>query len=238
MTYIFDVLEFQVLAAARGMESYYGFPPETRRGKEDIFFAVYQMTHDEILKKDEAGLVIQPPISGYMDTICQSPDVLVIDRGNYHLPRQCVYTGLSDICVCVENSPVNMEKICLSGMTHEEFLLQLMDLGQIPEPHLKEDIGEYDFYEYWITHTPETLHQMLMRGIFVETEELLEHEMIHSVFSKRNKSSGEIQDRMILIDYPLELCMVIQDCKGGVHAERYDRNNAMAILDTWWRNAG
>ncbi len=94
---VLDWMEFQVLAAARGVEAVYGFSEDSRSPGDSsgrmaaARYAVYQMVRDGILAEDRDGLKILQPFSRYMDIICASPQLVVIDRGGYGLPRQCIY---------------------------------------------------------------------------------------------------------------------------------------------------
>lgn len=240
MIYIFDSPEFQVLAAAKGIQQYYGFPAAGEMSREQIFFSVYQLIKAGILKQDSDGLIIQPPVSWYMDVVAAAEQVTIADSGQYRLPRQCIY-GCEDVSdgtrryVCLENSQTDSGGICLSGLDEDEVFLQLQDLGQLPGEHLTEDIGTYDFDGYWDSHMPEELWEQLKRGLETETEELLETEPVHSVFTLRDKAGGQIKARMVLLDFALEYCMVLQTSEG-IQLRRYQRNDARQILETWWRN--
>lgn len=265
MIYIFDLPEFQVLAAAKGMERYYGFPAVGEMSKEQVFFSVYQLTKSGILKQEDDGLVIQPPVARYMDVVSAANLVTVADSGQYRLPRQCIYVCSSmpgdelsngepsggepsdrDLSgmeisatdkryICLENSRTDPGSICLSGLEEEELFLQLQDLGQLPPEHLTEDIGTYDFDGYWDSHMPPELWERLKEGLELETEELLETEPVHSVFTLRNKECGQMRARMVLLDFALEYCMVLQT-PDGMQLCRYNREEVRRILEIWWRN--
>lgn len=240
MIHIFDMIEFQVLAAAKGMDAIYGFMTEEMPEREQAYMAVYQMTRDGILKQDREGLVIQPPISAYMDVICGSPRTVVIDRGQYQLPRQCIYQDSKEQgrYVCLENSLVDRETLCLTGMSWEELRRQMEDLNQLPAPRLEQEAGDYEFEEYWETHMPDTLRALLLEGLTAETEALLTQEPVHTVFSLREKASGTLEERMIVVEFPLEYCLVYQGADGASRREAYRPEAVVAIWETWWRNAG
>ncbi len=233
---IFDLLEFQVLAAARGMEDYYGFFADQEAAKEDIYYTIYQMARSGILKQEGEDLVIQPPVSGLMDVIAASPYVLVIDRGQYMLPRQCIYCH-GGIYVCLENCNTDISKISICGLEQEEFNLQLRDLDQMPQPYLTEDMGDYDFEGYWEGHMPEELKKLLSSGLEAETEEYLEFPQVHSVFALREKEQGKLLKRMFLLDPGLEFCLVLQE-GDSLTMERYSRERAESVLEAWWRDEG
>lgn len=240
MIYIFDSPEFQVLAAAKGIERYYGFPAAGEMSREQIFFSVYQLTKAGILKQEKDGLIIQPPVARYMDVIAAAEQVTIADSGQYRLPRQCIYVCKDEVegdrrFVCMENSQTDPGGICLSGQDEDEVFLQLQDMGQLPGEHLTEDIGTYDFEGYWDRHMPEGLWGLLKQGLVTETEELLETEPVHSVFTLRDKAGGQIKERMALLDFALEYCMVLQSSKE-MRLHRYQREAAWQVLKTWWRN--
>lgn len=306
---VLDWMEFQVLAAARGVEAVYGFsedrgifrdglssgdsdsfggsssPGDGRERKAAARYAVYQMVRDKILAEDGDGLKILPPFSRYMEIICASPRLVVIDRGGYELPRQCIYhvPGAS-VCkaaetiapshggagpgalvcgaagsaapvhegagpdipacedagqctyVCLEESPVDEQKVCLSGMDWDRLCRQMEDLGQLPPPRLKEGIGAYDYEAYWRGHMPGLLWERLEAGCEVETDVLLEEPLVHTAFSLRDTRTGELKERMLLLDSPLEYCLLRQYPGGAARPRPYSRETALEILKTWWRD--
>lgn len=234
MIYILDLLEFQVLAAARKMEAYYGFARE-EPARQEVYYTVYQMVRSGILKQEGEELVIQPPFSGFIVGIASSQGVLVADRGQYVLPRQCVYFADGQY-VCVENCRQEESGVSLCGMGETEFFQQLEELDQLPEPRLKGEIGTYDFAGYWQGHIQEELQEKLEAGFRAETEEYLGYGQVHSVFTMRDKVSGEIFQRMLLLNLPLEYCMVLQDIQGQVSLEPYTRKKAWEVLKSWWRD--
>lgn len=243
MIYIFDVIEFQVLAGAKGLDEYYGFQQETEYKPEDVYYAVYQMTKDGVFKRDEEGLVIQPPVSQYIRTICESEDVTVIDRGQFELPRRCVYYRSGELpvdeepsrFVSIENSLADMAKVCLTGMNPEDFFQELSDLNFMPQQRMTQEMGDYDFDGYWQEHMPPELWELLMQGLEAETDDLLQKPLIHSVYSRRDKRSGELRERLIVIDAPLEYGLVCQQAGGMVQISRYEEKILKALLDDWWR---
>lgn len=276
---VLDWMEFQVLAAARGVEAVYSFsedrgifrdglssgdshsfdgsssPGDGRERKAAARYAVYQMVRDKILAEDGDGLKILPPFSCYMEIICASPRLVVIDRGGYELPRQCIYhvPGAS-VCkavgpdipacedagqctyVCLEESPVDEQKVCLSGMDWDRLCRQMEDLGQLPPPRLKEGIGAYDYEAYWRGHMPGLLWERLEAGCEVETDVLLEEPLVHTAFSLRDTRTGELKERMLLLDSPLEYCLLRQYPGGAARPRSYSRETALEILKTWWRD--
>ncbi len=236
MIYILDLLEFQVLAAARKMEAYYGFARE-EPARQEVYYTVYQMVRSGILKKEGDGLVIQQPFSGFIGRIASSPGVLVADRGQYALPRQCVYFADGQY-VCVENCRQEGSGVSLCAMGEEEFLLQLQELNQLPKPRLDEKIGAYDFAGYWKGHIQEELWETLQSGVREETEEYLGYGQVHSVFTMRDKVSGAISRRMVLVGLPLEYCMALQDIQkpGEASLEPYTREKAWEVLKSWWKD--
>jgi hypothetical protein len=243
MIYIFDVIEFQVLAGAKGLDEYYGFQQEKEYKPEDVYYAVYQMTKDGVFKRDEEGLVIQPPVSHYIRTICESEDVTVIDRGQFKLPRRCVYYRSGELpvdeeasrFVSIENSLADMEKVCLTGMDPEDFFQELSDLNFMPQQRLTREMGDYDFDGYWQEHISPELWELLMNGLEVETDDLLKESQIHAAYSRRDKRSGELKERLILIDAPVEYGLVCQQADGAVQIDQYEETRLKALLDDWWR---
>lgn len=232
---ILDLLEFQVLAAARDMDSYYGFSREKAAAKEEVYYTVYKMARSGILKQEGGGLVIQPPFSGYLDEIKNSSCVLVIDRGGYVLPRQCIYFGGGQY-VCLEYCFTDQERIGVCGMGEEEFFLQLEELDQLPKPRLTEETGQFDFPKYWESHLSESLKEISEED--VDMEEYPEDDQVHSVFTLRDKGTGRILSRMILAALPLEYCMIVKKAGEPAFREAYTRERAWGILKTWWRNKG
>ena len=240
MIYVFDLMEFQVLAAARNVDMYYGFPGESEAAQQEVSFAVYQLTRSGILKQQGEELIIQEPIAGYMGGIALAGTVMVIDRGEFALPRQCVYyepgkDGHSGRYLCLENSSTDSGRICLSVLDESVFFEQMEDLNQLPVPHLSGDMGEYDFETYWNIHMDRELREMLQAGFNVDTEQLLSQKQVNTVFSCRDKKDGRLYHRMALLDFPMEYCMVVQEYASVVKMERYSRETAGAILKTWWR---
>ena len=233
---IFDLLEFQVLAAARGIEDYYGFTTGEEAASEDVYYTVYQMTRSGILKQEGEALVIQPPASCLMDEIAAAAYVLVIDQGQYELPRQCIYHSRGPY-VCLESCSTDPSKISLYGMDWESFILQLKDLYQLPPPDLTEEVGDYDFAGYWEDHIPKGLKRLLEAGCQAEIEDFLDCPQIYSVFTLRDKINGKIFKRMVLLDLALEFCMALQE-DGAVSLERYPPERAEKVLEAWWRDEG
>lgn len=239
MIQILNILEFQVLAAAKGIQAYYGFPGKKETAREEISFAVYQLARAGILKQQGGELIIQEPTAGYMELLASARGLIVLDRGQYRLPRQCIYSSRDrsgkERYLCLENSSTDADRLCLSALEEEELELQMEDLGQLPDPRLEEGLGDYDFESYWNRQLPEGLWNLLAEGLKTETEQLLGMEQVHSVFSHREKHSGRLLGRLILLDFPLEYCLVIQE--GGANAELmvYSRKQALEYLKRWWR---
>ncbi len=235
MIYILDLLEFQVLAAARNMDSYYGFASEKEPAREEVYYTVYQMARSGILKQEQKELVIQPPYSEFLDEVARASSVLVIDRGGYVLPRQCIYFGGKGY-VCLENCDTDQDRVSLCRMDEEEFFVQMTELEQLPSPHLKGEIGQYDFVGYWEAHIDKELRDRLSETGKENTEEYLEYGQVHSVFTMRQKETGQVSKRMILVELPLEYCMVLQKAGQPSSMEPYTREKAWEILKTWWRD--
>lgn len=239
MISVLNILEFQVLAAAKNIQSYYGFPAEKGATEEEIRFAVYQLARAGILKQQGEELRIQDPMAGYMELLARARGLIVLDRGQYRLPRQCIYCSRNqngeERYLCLENSSTDADRLCLSALDEHELELQMEDLGQLPKPHLTEGLGDYDFESYWNRQLPEKLWKLLAEGLETETEQLLGMEQVHSVFSHREKHSGRLLRRLVLLDFPLEYCLVLQ--KGGANAELmvYNREQALGYLKKWWR---
>ena len=318
---VLDWMEFQVLAAARGVEAVYGFSEDSRSPGDSsgrmaaARYAVYQMVRDGILAEDRDGLKILQPFSRYMDIICASPQLVVIDRGGYGLPRQCIYhepaaparesegsiapacgaaepdalthegvgpgapacgvaepeafppEGVGPIApacgvaepdafphegadpvtsacedagqytfVCLEESQVDEGKVCLSGMDWDMLCRQMEDLGQLPPPRLKEGIGAYDYEAYWRGHMPGAFWERLEAGCAVETDALLEEPLVHTIFSLRDMRTGELKERMLLLDSALEYCLLHQQPGRGAEPVPYSRKAVLERLKTWWRD--
>ena len=45
----------------------------------------------------------------------------------------------------------------------------------------------------------------------------------------------ELQKRLILWELPLEYCMVLWEMGGELRFQRYEREKARKIIDSWWR---
>ncbi len=253
------------------------------------------MVRDGILAEDRDGLKILQPFSRYMDIICASPQLVVIDRGGYGLPRQCIYhepaaparesegsiapawgaaepdalthEGVGPIApacgvaepdafphegadpvtsacedagqytfVCLEESQVDEGKVCLSGMDWDMLCRQMEDLGQLPPPRLKEGIGAYDYEAYWRGHMPGAFWERLEAGCAVETDALLEEPLVHTIFSLRDMRTGELKERMLLLDSALEYCLLHQQPGRGAEPVPYSRKAVLERLKTWWRD--
>ena len=236
-------MEYHVLAAARGAERYYGYPMDTGGQRLAARYAVYQMTRDGILVDEGDGLRIQQPFSHYMDIICTSSDLVVIDRGGDTLPRQCIYHGpaghigkdAGGTYVCLEESQVDEGKVCLSGMDQDGLCQQMEDLGQLPLPRLEEGIGTYDYETYWRGHMPGGLWELLEAGCEVETDVLLKEPLVYLIASLRDAHTGELKERILLLDSPLEYCLLHQYPGGALGPRPYERGAVLEILRTWWR---
>lgn len=249
MIQILDLLEFHILAAAKGMERYYGFPSGAGDDEESICLAVYQLAKAGVLSREGAELRICPELSALLDAINGADTVMVIDRGGHRVPRQCVYRFPGDLVedgqeryVCLESSNTDADSVCLSSLDESELFRQLQDLIQLPEELLPGDIGDYDFDGYWDSHMPSGLWEKLDRGILKETKDLLEDaegsiRAVHSVFTLRDKRDGQIRKRMVLLEFPLEFCMAVQT-PDGTKRYRYDMETAFHILKAWWRDEG
>ncbi len=229
---ILDLLEFQVLAAARGLESYYGFSQEGQSLDQDqVYFAVYQLTKSGILVHNGEQLEIQPPVSDYIDCILKSHSLLVADTGVFRLPRQCFYS-YDGLVTALENSTTDKGRICMWGMDEEAFIQHLSDLNQLPEARIKEDIGFFDFGNYWKQHTDPELAQLLSAGLEAGSTQLMESGQVHTAFSLRDKSDGQLYRRLLLLDMPMEYCMVIQDGQGSRYMQ-YTFKKAADTLAEW-----
>ena len=234
---VFDLLEFQIMAAARQMKSYYGFPGDHEPQPEEVRYAVYQMARRGVLKQEGADMVIQEPVSGYMNDIARARKLIIADRGGYVLPRQCIYYNEeNDRYICLENSNTASGQVCLSGLKEEDLFAQMDDLNQLPANQQQEsDFSEEDLLLYWERHIQAPFQALLNQGLYVETEELLNQELVHTVFADRDKKTGELNRRMIILDLPLECGQVIQEADGSVQLQPYDREAAAGLLKDWWR---
>ncbi|GEM_PF-4616802 len=232
MIYLFSIQEFQVLAAAKGLSSYYGFPAAAEIRQEDIYLSVYQMARAGILKPDQQHLVIQPPVSEYMDCIRSSPEVLVIDRGQYRLPSQCVYQS-SSLIVSLEHSTTEPGTLCMTGMSDSEWIEQLTALNMLPEANLKEDLGNFDYMEYWQQHISPELQELLVQESRCDSSLLLACEQVYSVFSFRNKENGNMRSRFIILSLPLEYCVVRQQDGQENCFELYKKELIEDYLSEW-----
>lgn len=229
---ILDLLEFQVLAAAKGIDSYYGFSLEEQGwDQEQVYFAVYQLTRSGILVRSGNRLEIQPPVSDYMNCILKSPYLLVADTGGYRLPRQCFYRH-EGLVTAVENSTTDKGRICMWGMDEEEFVQHLSDMNQLPAARIKEDIGYFDFGSYWKEHTEPELWELLETGLETGTSLLLESGQVHTAFSLRDKGDGQLLKRLLLLDMPMEYCMAVQDGQGTRYLQ-YTLRKAAEMLAEW-----
>lgn len=229
---ILDLLEFQVLAAAKGLDSYYGFSQEEQNPDQDqVYYAVYQLTKSGILVQIGDRLEIQPPVSDYMNCILKSPNLLVADTGGFRLPRQCFYRHEGRI-TAVENSITDKGRVCMWGMDDEEFIRQLSDLNQLPAPRITEDIGFFDFGTYCREQTEPELARLLDGGLETETSLLLESGQVHTAFSLRDKGDGQLQRRLLLLDMPMEYGMAVQDGEGTRYMQ-YTIKTAADTLAEW-----
>ncbi len=228
---ILDLLEFQVLAAAKGINSYYGFSQEKDWDQDQVYFAVYQLTRSGILRQMGEKLMIQPPVSEYMNCIARSACLLVADTGGFRLPRQCFYRD-EGLVTAVENSTTDKGRICMWGMDEEEFIRHLSDLNQLPEARIKEDIGYFDFGSYWKAHMETELRELLETGFEADTSLLLESDQVHTVFSLRDKGDGRLLRRLLLLDMPMEYCMAVQDGQGTRYLQ-YTFKKAAEMLAQW-----
>ncbi|MFR5633997.1 MAG: hypothetical protein ACLUFH_13580 [Monoglobales bacterium] len=212
MIHIFDLLEFQVLAAASGMEQYYGFScfGHSETEAEEIVYAVYRLLQDGILKQEGQDLVIQPPIRELLNTVRNSRMVVTVDPGaaNAQEPGQCLYWDKGKI-VCAEEKYREKGKIGFSLISEDELKCQMKELGHLPEKKLTEDMGAFSMDEYW-KKIPENLSWLLSLGLSAETESLQDQERIHSLFSLREKESGTVRMRILVLDFAMEYAMVIQ----------------------------
>ena len=240
MIYILELAEFEILAAAKGMTSYYGFPPAEEYDSRQGSYAVHRMLQNGILKQEQDSLVIQQPITSYMDRIVRADRLLVIDRGQCQQPRQCIYymegspENDAEACICMENSAVDKSRVFLSAMSVEELFCQMQDLGQMPVPHLKEELGELDFSGQWEKYLPDTLTEKLNQGLLADSEELVGETGVHVIVTLRNKEDGNMSKRMLLVDSPLEYGMLLQTA-GGTEWKRYEPEHLMKIIRKWWR---
>lgn len=229
---ILDLLEFQVLAAARGIDAYYGFAQEKQDwDQEQVYFAVYQLTKSGILVRNGKRLEIQPPVSDYINCMIKSPCLLVADTGGFGLPRQCFYRH-DGMVAALENSTTDRGRICMWGMDEEEFIRHLSDLNQLPEARIKEDIGYFDFLGYWREHIEQELWELLETGLEADTSRLLECGQVHTAFSLRDKGDGRLLKRLLILDTPMEYCMATQEQKQNRYVQ-YTLKKAAETLAEW-----
>lgn len=234
MMMILDLLEFQILAAAKGMESYYGISEGKSYRQEEIYYAVHQMLQTGILQKEEDCLKVQPPLSRYLDWMEKGTRVLVIERRPGAYPRQCLY-GTPSGFLCLECSTTDRDRVLLYEIRGEELAEELGNAGQLPEEKLKKDIGSYDFDCYWEQHMDGSVREMLQKSEETGTKSFWECPQAYSIFSLHEKTTGELQKRLILWELPLEYCMVLWEMGGELRFQRYEREKARKIIDSWWR---
>lgn len=239
MMNILELLELQILAAARGIEAYYGIPPVQTYEKEEIYYAVHQLLKAGILEKEDDGLKIQPPISKYLDWMTAGKWVLVVDLKGMPYPRQCLYLSEAG-CLCLEASTTDKSKVFLYEISPGELAEEWGNTGQLPEEKLREEIGAFDFPPYWEKHLRIETMTMLQKGCQATSEELLECPQIYSIFSLHDKTTGTLQARLVLLDLPLEYCMVIQKSEALENEPEicwvpYKKEQALKEINRWWR---
>ena len=234
MMIILDLLEFQILAAAKGMESYYGISEGKSYRQEEIYYAAHQMLQAGILQKEEDCLKVQSPLSRYLDWMQKGKCVLVIERRPGAYPRQCLY-GTSSGFLCLECSTTDKDRVFLYEIRKEELSEELGNAGQLPEEKLTKDIGSYDFDCYWEQHMDGSVREMLQKSEETGTKVFWECPQAYGIFSLHDKATGELQNRMVLWELPLEYCMVLWEMGGELRFQRYEREMARKIIDSWWR---
>lgn len=234
MMIILELLELQILAAARGREHYYGLSAGREYRQSEIYYAVHQMLQSGILKKNGDGLEIQQPLSRYLDWMEEGRRVLVIDRSGGLYPRQCLYAA-KEGCLCLECSTTDEARVFLYELGNDELSGELGESGQLPRRKVTEDIGIFDFEDYQKQHTDPEIRSVLQQGCEAGTEALLEHRQVYGCFSLHDKSTGELLERLILLDLPLEYGMVLQERGGEVRFAPYQREQALEIINSWWR---
>lgn len=233
---VFDLLEFQIMAAARQMKCYYGFPADHEPQPEEVRYAVYQMTRRGVFRQEGEDLVMQEPVSGYMNAIAASKSLMIIDRGGYTLPRQCIYHEEGqNRYICLENSSTAVDQIGLSALDEDELFCQMEDLNQLPDQRSADELGEQDLLLYWERHQPDFLQILLDRGLAAETEELLKQQQIHTVFSDRDKRTGALLERLVILNLPLGYGQLIQRAGGNAKLQVYEQESTKAVLKDWWR---
>ena len=117
----------------------------------------------------------------------------------------------------------------------EKLSEELGNAGQLPEEKLTKDIGSYDFDCYWEQHMDGSVREMLQKSEETGTKSFWECPQAYSVFSLHEKTTGELQKRLILWELPLEYCMVLWEMGGELRFQRYEREKARKIIDSWWR---
>ncbi len=234
MMHILELLEFQILAAARGMEQYYGFLSEQEWQKEDVYYAVHQMVQSGILKQAESHLEVQPPLSRYLDWMETGKQVLVVDAKESPCPRQCLYE--TDVgCLCLERSATDQDKVFLYEIGSSQLEEEWECTGQLPREKITEDIGNFDFMAYWEQHLSGETRNAMEKGFQADAEELLGCSQVYGIFSLHDKVTGELGKRLILLDMPMEYCMVVQSWGEDSHWMRYSKAQAMEEINVWWR---
>lgn len=234
MMMILELLEFQILAAARGMESYYGVSGDRCYRQEEICYAVHQMLRSGILQKKEDYLEVQPPLSRYLDRMEEGKRVLVIERRPGAYPRQCLY-GTSSGFLCLECSTTDKDRVFLYEIRGNELAEEFASAGQLPEEKLTREIGAYDFDRYWEQHMDESVRAMLQESQETGTKGIWECQQVYAVFSLHEKTTGDLLKRLILWELPLEYCMMLWEKGGELCLRRYEREQAMKTVNSWWR---
>lgn len=234
MIYVLDILEFQVLAAACGMETYYGVPVIEEYQNQDLYMAVHQMVKDGLLKKEEDRLTVQPPIADYLKSIMRSRNMMIFTNAAGFCTRRCLYPSETGV-ICIENSSTDTDKLFLYHIPLGELQGELEDARLLPEKKLPEDIGDYDFKAYWDQHLQTELWELLAQGWSTASETLLESENVYEVVSVNDRVSGEPMLRLILIDLPLEYLVVKQTAKSSLQMEQYNKEVLLDTIENWWR---
>ncbi|MCM1539160.1 MAG: hypothetical protein NC254_12285 [bacterium] len=138
--WILQETEFQILAAAMGIESFYGIRPQEEAGEAEVMYAIHEMTAKGMLMAESGGFRIADPYRRMFASMKTAKRILAVAGNNAEKEKVCFYFGKQ--IVSLEKSVWDAHAVRIGSVKKGMLYAQLCDRGFLPEPFWEPDIAQ------------------------------------------------------------------------------------------------
>ncbi|MDE6642430.1 MAG: hypothetical protein K2K63_18120 [Acetatifactor sp.] len=133
-------MEFQVLAAALGIEEIFGVRPRKDMsclGQSELLYIILEMAQKGILKPNGRKYEVQEPWRTMMCSIGEAGKILAVENRE----ERAVTFFFGRELICLEESAQDADAVRIGMYAPEECYRLLEEKGFLPPPHLEADLA-------------------------------------------------------------------------------------------------